>query len=873
MRRRKRMLEQLDQDIRDHIEMETQENIERGLSPEEARYAALRKFGNVTRVTEETRAVWSSIWIEQLLQDVSYGVRAQRKNPGFAIVIVLTLALGIGANTAIFSVVRGVVLAPLPYPEPNRLVMVWESRPNVKTLSTSYPDFMDWQRNARSFEQMAALTSRNYDLTSPGTPQHLDGMEISSGFFSTLGVNLAMGHDFSPSEDGPHGAPAVIISNRLWRNRFASSPQALGKSIRLDGAECTIIGVLPPGFRFLVDADVYTSLAQGEPLFYNDRTIHAIIGIARLKPGVSIGQAAGEMSAAQENLDRLYPAADRNLGINIVPLKQEIVGDVGGTLLLLLGAVGIVLLIACANVANLLLVRSAARRREFAIRSALGASRARMVRQLLTESVLLAMTGGILGLIVAKLGVRLMFAEFPQSLPRGDSIGVNLTVLFFAFGISLVVGIAFGLAPALSSSRADVQGSLKSGDRGSTRAHPRGQSALVMIQMALTLVLLVGAGLLLRTIGDLRKVNPGFNTQHVITFKVGLSPSLTQSASSIRIAYQQLLDRIRQIPGVKAADFTNIVPLSEEDNGGPFWVGPQESTSMQDAPHALYFETGPDYLQTMEIPLLRGRFFTPADTPDSEPVVVINSVLAHTYFRDQDPVGQTITVAHWHTARVVGVVGSIRHWGLGDPGTYNPSQIYISFYQLSDQWIPAFGRALSVAVRTPLDVATIMPAVRNVVYGTGKDQPVYDVRTMQQIVSESMSSQRLPMVLLAVFATLALLLASVGIYGVISYSVTQRVQEIGVRMALGAEKGQIFQMVIGQGLRMAVVGLAIGVAAALILTRLLLSFSHLLYGVGPRDPVTFASVSLVLTGAAVLACYIPARRASRVDPMVALRDE
>ena len=873
MRRRKRMLEQLDQDIRDHIEMETQENIERGLSPEEARYAALRKFGNVTRVTEETRAVWSSIWIEQLLQDVSYGVRALRKNPGFAIVIVLTLALGIGANTAIFSVVRGVVLAPLPYPEPNRLVMVWESRPNVKTLSTSYPDFMDWQRNARSFEQMAALTSRNYDLTSPGTPQHLDGMEISSGFFSTLGVNLAMGHDFSPSEDRPHGAPAVIISNRLWRNRFASSPQALGKSIRLDGAECTIIGVLPPGFRFLVDADVYTSLAQGEPLFYNDRTIHAIIGIARLKPGVSIGQAAGEMSAVQENLDRLYPAADRNLGTNIVPLKQEIVGDVGGTLLLLLGAVGIVLLIACANVANLLLVRSAARRREFAIRSALGASRARMVRQLLTESVLLAMTGGILGLIVAKLGVRLMFAEFPQSLPRADSIGVNLTVLFFAFGVSLVVGIAFGLAPALKSSRADVQRSLKSGDRGSTRAHLRGQSALVMIQMALTLVLLVGAGLLLRTIGDLRKVNPGFNTQHVITFKVGLSPSLTQSASSIRIAYQQLLDRIRQIPGVEAADFTNIVPLSEEDNGGPFWVGPQESTSMQDAPHALYFETGPDYLQTMEIPLLLGRFFTPADTPDAEPVIVINSVLAHTYFRDQDPVGQTITVAHWRTARVIGVVGNVRHWGLGDPGTYNPSQIYISFYQLSDQWIPAFARALSVAVRTPLDVATIMPAVRNVVYGTGKDQPVYDVRTMQQIVSESMSSQRLPMVLLGVFAALALSLASVGIYGVISYSVTQRAQEIGVRMALGAEKGQIFQMVIGQGLRMAVVGLTIGAAAALILARLLSSFSHLLYGVGPSDPVTFASVSLVLTGVAVLACYIPARRASRVDPMVTLRYE
>jgi predicted permease len=867
------MLEELDQDIRDHIEMETQENIERGLSPEEARYAALRKFGNVTRVAEETRAAWSSMWIEQLLQDLSYGIRALRKNPGFATVIVLTLALGIGANTAIFSVVRAVVLAPLPYPQPDRLVMVWESRPNVKTLSASYPDFLEWQRNTRSFGMMAALTFRDYDLTSAGAPQHLNGMEVSSGFFATLGVEPAKGHDFTPLEDLPHGTPAVIISDRLWRTRFASSPQALGKSILLDGTEYTIFGVLPPGFRFISDADVYTSLAQGEPLLYNDRTIHAIVSIARLKPGVSIGQAEGEMSAVQESLDRLYPVADGNLGANIVPLKQQIVGDVGGTLILLLGAVGIVLLIACANVANLLLVRSAARTREFAIRSALGASRARVVRQLLTESVLLAMTGGILGLIVAELGVSQMLAEFPQSLPRAETIGVNLPVLLFAFSISLAVGIAFGLAPARKSSRADVQSSLKSGDRGSTRSHLGSQSALVIIQMALTLVLLVGAGLLLRSIGGLRKVNPGFNTHHVVTFKVGLSPSLTRTASDTRMAYQQLLDRIRRIPGVQAADFTNIVPLSEQDNGGPFWVGPQQSTSMQDAPHALYFETGPEYLNTMEIPLLRGRFFTPADTADSEPVIVISSVLANTYFRDQDPVGQTITVAHWHTARVIGVVGNVRHWGLGDPGTYNPSQIYISFYQLSDQWIPAFARALSVAVRTPLDVATIMPAVRNVVYGTGGDQPVYSVRTMQQVVSESMASQRLPMILLAVFAALALFLASVGIYGVISYSVTQRVQEIGVRMALGAAKRQIFKMVIGQGLRLALVGLTIGAAAALILARLISSFSHLLYGVGPSDPVTFVSVSLVLTGVAVLACYIPARRASRVDPMVALRRE
>ena len=873
MKRRKRMLEGLDEDIRDHIEVETQENIERGLSPEEARYAALRKFGNVTRVREEMRAVWNPIWMEQLLQDLSYGVRALWKNPGFAIVIVLTLALGIGANTAIFSVVRAVVLAPLPYPQPDRLVMVWENRPNVKTLAISCPDFLDWQRSTRSFEKMAAVTWRNHDLTSPGTPQHVDGVEISSGFFATLGVKPAIGHDFTPLEDVPHGTPVAIISDRLWRDRFASSPQALGKSMILDGVDYTIVGVLPPGFHFITDADVYTPLAQGEPLFYGDRTIHSVVVIARLNRAVSIAQAQSEMSAVQKNLERLYPVADGKLGTNIVPLKQEIVGDVGGTLLLLLGAVSVVLLIACANVANLLLVRSAARSREFAIRSALGASRARMVKQLLTESVVLSMTGGILGLLVAKLGVSVLFAEFTLSLPGGEGIGMDLPVLFFAFGVSLAVGIAFGLAPALKSSRADVRGSLKSGDRGITRAHFGSHSAVVMIQMALTVVLLVGASLLLRTIRDLWKVNPGFNTQHVITFKVGISPSLTRTASDTRIAYQQLIGRIRQIPGVQAADFTNIIPLSEQDNGGPFWVGAQQSTSMQDAPHALYFETGPEYLQTMEIPLLRGRFFSAGDTADSEPVVVINSALAQTYFRNQDPLGQTITVAHWRTARVIGVVGNVRHWGLGDSGSYNPSQIYISFYQLTDDWIPKFAKALSVAIRTPLDVATIMPAVKDVVYGTGKDQPVYNVRTMQQVVAESMTSQRLPMVLLGVFAALALLLATVGIYGVISYSVTQRVQEIGVRMALGAKKRQIFQIVIGQAIRIAVPGFVIGTVAALILARLLPSFSHLLYGVRPSDPLTFAAVGLVLTGAAILACCVPARRASRVDPIVALRYE
>ena len=873
MSRRRRMLKDLDQDIRDHIAIETQENIERGMSPDEARTWALRKFGNVTRVKEETREVWSFTWFEQFWADVCFGIRALWKHPGFAIVAVLTLALGIGANTAIFSVVEGVILAPLPYPHPDRLVLVQESRPNLAHLDISYPDFLDWQRSVRSFQQMAALTWRDYDLTGPGASAHLDGMEITSGFFSTLGVKLAMGRELSPSEDLPHGAPAAVISDRLWRDRFAASSQALGKSIVLDGADFTVVGVLPPGFRFLTDADIYTSLAQGSPMIYNDRTIHGFAAIARLKPDAKIAQAQSELSAVQENLDRLYPAADQNLGTLILPLKEALLFEVSGILLLILGAVSIVLLIACTNVANLLLARSTARTREFAIRSALGASRARMVRQLLTESVLLALGGGVLGLGLAKLAVIVVVALAPASLPRADNIAVNLPVLLFAFGISLVVGILFGLAPALDSSSVDVQVSLKAGERGSTRAHPRTQSILVIVQMALTVVLLMGSGLLLRTIIHLWNVNPGFNRQHVITFKVGLSPSLTKTASGTRTAYRQLLDRIRAIPGVQAADFTNIVPLSEHDNGGPFWVGAQQSTSMQDAPHALYFETGPEYLQVMHIPLLQGRFFTPADNSASEPVVVIDSVLAHTYFPHKDPMGQFITVAHWRTARVIGVVGHVKHWGLSDTGAYNPSQIYISFYQLSDEWVPAFAKELSVAVRTPLDVATITPAIRNVLYGTGKDQPVYDVQTMQQIASDSMASQRVSMILLGAFAVLALLLASVGIYGVLSYSVSQRIREIGIRMALGAERRDVLKMIIGQGLQLAIAGVILGAGGALLLARLLLSFSRLLYGVQGNDPVTFMVVSLVLICVSVLACYLPAHRASRIEPMAALKYE
>jgi predicted permease len=875
MKRRKRMMEDLDQDIRDHIEMETQENIDRGMPPEEARYAALRKFGNVTRAKEETREVCSSTWLEQLLQDIRFGVRTLGKNPGFTILATLTVALGIGANTAMFSVMQGVVLAPLRFFEPDRLVTIWESNPRFPRVWVSYPNFLDRQRLARSFEQMAALAWRGYDLTSLGPPEHIDGEEISSNFFNTLGVKLALGRDFSPNEDQHGGAPVVIIGNRLWRTKFNAGPQVLGKSVTLDGVDYTIVGVTSSAFHFEGDPDVYTPLGQEDPLLLSVRGSHTILSIARLKPGVSLSQAQAEMSTIQNHLDQLYPDANRDLGIYIEPLKQEIVGDIGGTLLLLSGAVGLVLLIACANVANLLLARSAVRTREFAIRFALGANRTRVVQQLLTESVLLSLFGAALGLLVAILGVRSVLAAVPKILPRSENIGVNAPALLFTLAVSITVGILFGLAPALKSWNVDLQAGLKKAGRGSTGEHHRAQSSLVIVQMALTLVLLVGAGLLLRTILQLWDVDPGFDTQHVITFKVGVSPSLTRTAANTRIAYQQLTERIRKVPGVQAADFADPIPLGGQGGTEPFWIGSQKPASLQAAPRLVMSLTGPDYLRTMGIPLLRGRFFTPEDTTKSPCVMVIDSVFAQMYFPHTDPLDQTLSAgfAPMGPCRIVGVVGHVKQWALDDSGAYIQNQAYLSLYQDPDQWVANNFPFLTAVVRTPLDPMIVMPAIKAAVYGAGSDQPVYHVQTMQQFVSESMSSQRFPLILLGAFAFVALLLASIGTYGVISYSVTQRVHEIGIRIALGAEKRQIFQMVIGQGLRLAVSGLVIGAIAALFLTRLLSSFSHLLYGVRASDPVTFAAVSLMLTGVAILGCYVPARRASRVDPIVVLRDE
>lgn len=815
-----------------------------------------------------------------LIQDLRYALRMLRKSPGFTAIAVVTLALGIGANTAMFSVVDGVLLAPLPYSQPDRLVVIWEHNLHFKhTVWPSYPNFQDWRRSAGSFQHLAAIRWQNYDLTSPGTPEHALGENVSADFFTTLGVELTLGRNFSQQEDQRGGPPVVIISNSFWRNRFGGNPQALGRSVTLNGIGYAIVGVLPRGFRFGDDpVDVYTPLGQGDPLMLDPRGAPAILSIGRLKPGVSIALAQAEMSTIQAHLEQLYPDANRGLGTDVVPLKQVMIGNVGGTLLLLLGAVGLVLLIACANVANLLLAHSAARAREFAIRSSLGASRSRVMRQLLTESTLLSVAGASLGLGIAKWGVAPVLAAVPGSLPRTDNIGVNAVVLFFTLGVSIAVGILFGLTPALKSSKTDLQTSLKEGGRGTTSAHHGVQNSLVAVQMALTLVLLVGAGLLFRTIRHMWDTNTGFDTRHVITFKVSLSPSLTKTAASTRAAYRQFLERVGMIPGVQAVDFTYIVPLVGEDNVAPFWIGSQKPDLLQAAPRMMVFDTGPDYLRAMGIPLVRGRFFTQEDTTKSPCVAAIDTVFANTYFRNQDPLGQGLNFGWtppWGPCRIVGVVGHVKQWGLGNENSLTQAQAYFPLYQIPDEWVigsQGFPNA-AILVRTSLPAAALMPAIKNVVYETGKDQPVYDVRTMQDIASESMSSQRFPMILLELFAGLALLLASVGIYGVISYSVSQRVHEIGIRMALGAERSGVFRMIIGQGLRMAFAGLAVGIAAAAILTRLLSSFTNLLYGVKAGDPATFAGVALVLAVVAFAACYIPARRAMRVEPMEALRYE
>lgn len=813
--------------------------------------------------------------LETVLHDARCGLRALRKNPAFALVAILTLAFGIGANTAMFSIVRAVLLAPLPYRQADRLIMVWENNPRFPRVWVSYPNFQDWRRSTRSFERMAAGLDQGVDLTAPGAPEHLNRQAVSSGFFATLGAELALGREFSQQEDQRGGNPVALISGRLWSSRFLASRAVLGQTITLDGVNHTIIGVVSSGLNLGQQrADLYTPLGQADPLILEDRAAHeGIFSLARLAPAATLGQAQAEMNSVQAGLDQLYPDANRDLGIYLEPLKQVIVQDISKTLVLLSGAVGLVLLIACANVAGLLLSRSTARAREFAVRSAIGASPGRLLRQLLTESVLLSWLGAGFGVLLSISALRAILAAVPGILPRSEDVHINGPVLFFTLLTSIVVGILFGLAPAFQAWNADLQISLKEGGRTSTAGRHRGQSALVVAQMALTFVLLVGAGLLFRTIHRLVNVDPGFEAQHLITFRVGVSSSLMKTAASARTAFQQLIERVRQVPGVQAAEFTDDVPLSGQGGSMPFWVNSEKPSSLQAAPRVVMTVTGPDYLHSMRIPLLRGRFLSSQDTVNSPCVIVIDTALAHTFFPNSDPLGQTMSAGFSPIGpcRIVGVVGHVKQWRMDESSAIPQNQAYFSIYQDPDKWVLVNYPYQSIVVRTPLELAAVLPSIKAAVYGPSGDQPVYAVQTVSDMVSQSMSAQRFPMLLLTAFAGLALLLAAIGVYGVISCSTARRVHEIGVRIALGAHGRNVLGMVVSEGLRLAFAGLVIGVAAALVLTRLLSGFSGLLYGVAASDPATFLAASTTLILVAVLACYVPARRATRVDPMIALR--
>ncbi|MDR3676953.1 MAG: ABC transporter permease [Acidobacteriota bacterium] len=808
-----------------------------------------------------------------LVQDVRFGLRMLAKNPGFTSVAVLTLALGIGANTAIFSVVNAVLLRPLPYADADRLVKLDETNARLDHMSVAYLDFRDWQRENHSFTQAAAFVEDHLVLTLTEGAEYVPSRYASADFFSVLGVQLALGRAFLPEEDQQGGRPVVIISHQLWQRHFSGSLQVLGKAVTLNRKAYTVVGVLPGSFQLFRAEDVYIPLGQFDPVQLQDRKIRSGISVvARLKPGITLDQARSDMALVQRRIAQTYPDAAKGVGTIVVPLKQYLVGNMGRTLMLFFVAVGFVLLIACANVANLILARSAARGREFAIRSALGAGRARLIRQLLVESVLFGLMGGALGLAVAAWGTRPGLAAIPGGLPRSSEVGIDPHVLVFTLAISIFTGILFGLAPSLQSTKTNLQESLKERAGGAAGRRNRTQGVLIIAETALTLILLVAAGLMIRTIWRLTDTDPGFDPNDLLTLKTALSPQVASSPEKIRMAFRQLLGQVEGIPGVKAAGLTNMVPLSPMFSTIDFWIGPQTTPPPQaDMTGALCFISSPGYLHSMGIPLLRGRLLTREDTLSSPRVVVVDNVLAQRFFPGTDPVGKRINMDFLGPAEIVGVVGHVKHWGLGsDAGAKIRCEIYFPLEQVPDKFMSMTAGGMTVVLRTHSDRITIVPAVRRAIMGPGKDQPVFNLQTMEQVIGASLVGTRFPLILLGIFAGVALLLASVGIYGVVSYSVNRRTHEMGIRMALGAQRGDVLKLVIGQGLRLALIGVGIGIIGALALTRFL---SSLLYGVKPTDPVTFIAVSLILTAVALIASYIPARRATKVDPMVALRYE
>jgi predicted permease len=812
------------------------------------------------------------------LQDVRYALRQMRSNRGFAIVAVLTLALGIGANTVIFSVVNGVLLSPLPFFQPDQLVMLHENKPNFEGGSISYPNFRDWQKENHTFSSIAIGRGYAFSLTGIGEAEQVKGEFVSSEFFSQLGVNPLVGRTFSAGEDEVGAGPVALISAGLWQRKFSSARDILGKSITLDSKAYTIVGVIPANFHLTVpgfrECDVYVPIGQwSNPLLLKRGAGLGIHGIGRLKPGVTLEQARADMEAVSKNLATAFPDTDQGITASIVPLKQQMVGSVRPILTVLLAAVGFVLLIACANVGNLLLARSSGRTRELAVRTALGATRARVVRQLLTESILLALAGGTVGFVLAIWGTRAALGILPAALPRAEHIGLDLHVLLFTAAVSVLGGFFFGLIPALKISRPNLNEALKEG-RGSTGLRHRAQAAFVVVEMALAVMLLVGAGLSIRSLIRVWSVDPGFNPHNVLTFGVSLPPSMMHAkAEAIRAAFREFDSRVASLPGVQSVSQTwGAVPFDGDDEQLFLLEGQPKPANENDMNWAIDYIVEPGYLQAMGISLQRGRFFNTGDNESSPMVVVIDDVFAKKYFPQQDPIGKRIQINRFpQLAEIVGIVGHVKQWGLDNDDSQSlRSALYIPCSQMPDDFVAMMPSGSAVLVRADNVAAGLSAAVRSISREMSSEQVIFGEQTMDSLISQSLARRQFSMILLLVFAGLALVLASVGVYGVISYVVAQRSAEIGLRIALGARPLDVFHLILGGGGKLAAIGISAGVAGALALTRLM---SSVLYGISATDPATFLTVAVVFMLVALTACYVPARRASKVDPATALRYE
>jgi predicted permease len=869
MFRRWRMLQQLDDEIREHIARETQDNIERGMSAEEARYAALRKFGNVTRVKEETRQVWSLVWLEQLLEDLRFGLRILRKNPGFTAVAVFTLALGIGANTAVFSIVNGVLLKPLPFAQPDRLVGVFLHGRGLNRGVMGNADFLALHERQQSFEHVAAFSpsTTGVTLTGLGAPQLIPGISVTPDFFSVLGVEPSVGRAFIPEEGTPGGPLSVVVSDHFWREFLHSDPAAVGRSLNLDGKSYTVIGVMPLGFRFGPQSDLWPVLQLQTP---RQRPPFWLFTIGRLKPGVSKAQASSDAARIAKQVQEQYPRSEDQDAI-VVPMKELFIGEVSKALLILLGAVGFILLIAVVNVANLQLSRSDSRAREMAVRTALGASRRRLVIQLLTESSILVIIGSTLGLGVAYYGLRAMLALSPNVLPRMDEISLDGRVLLFTAAIGIVAGVLFGLAPAFRVAGSPLGDSLKKGSRSvaSNRSTRRLHSGLVVVEFSLAIVVLTGAVLLVRTLFKLESVSPGFNSAQVLTARISLPRERYAKAPQVISFYEQLFDGLKNSPGIESAAIALSLPPNLLELTNPFHIEGHPDTPGEPAPAVPEIPIGGDYFRTLGVPLLRGRYFSEDDRSPGTHVLIINRKMSERYFANQDPIGKRVQTgeadpkADWYT--IVGVVGNVKYEGLGEK---DEATMYVPYFDLG--WCPWFVRSLYVVVRSTASTEKSTSALRSAVWSLDTQLPLAHVRTMDQLLYESVAGSRFRAVLFGVFAALALVLAVIGIYGVMAYSVSQRTNEIGIRMALGAQRAEVMRLILGQGTKLTLIGVVLGITGALALTRLM---SSLLFGVRATDPWTFAGVAIALTLVALAACYVPARKAMRVDPIVSLRYE